>query len=54
VAHTLRRIARNSGDKKVVAAASEVAGDYERMARALEHNAKAAVPDFTDLLNRHH
>jgi uncharacterized membrane protein len=54
VAYTLRRIARDSVDAKVVAAAGEVARDYERMARALERKMKTDVADFTDLHNRHH
>jgi hypothetical protein len=50
----LRRIARDSVDAKVVAAAGEIARDYERMARALERKVKTDVADFTDLHNRHH
>lgn len=59
VAYTLRRIARDSIDKAVIAAADEVARDYERMAADLERAARAEGPrsddqSFSDLRPRHH
>ncbi|HEX3430773.1 MAG TPA: hypothetical protein VHT03_07795 [Rhizomicrobium sp.] len=53
VAVTLRRIARDSVDRTVIAAADEVARDYERMAADLERGRPASEP-FSDLRTWHH